>query len=210
MATLNDLVRDVALVAPSAAAPIIAEQLRLAADEFCERTRCWTMFLDPIDVEEGEVLYPLSMHANAVPIEVASLSLNGKTLDPDQLPGIFNRDDYLDGLESGIPDKFYQVDATAVALNKLPAMEGEAWTLMAAVYARPSPATLIVPDWLMRDQRSTFIAGGKAKILTLPAWYNERLAAIEQGKFERAVSKMAWRASKGFVKRQEGTNPSYF
>jgi len=210
MASLSDLARHVALVAPSAPLPIIVEQIRLAVDELALRTKCWIDEPGPVDVEDGEPRYTIPLSAGLVPIEIGEVRLDGKVLKPAAIPDWFNNTNAWPDATTGKPETYAQIATNRIVLSQVPNLNGEAWALDFKLSVRPGQDTSDIPDWLFADQYAAFICGAKSNILTLPTWLNAPLAGLERGKFDAAIAALGWRVSKGFTKRPGNHPPDFF
>jgi hypothetical protein len=123
---LSSLVPDLRLELPGCIDLTITRELRQACREFCEKTGCWEVVLDPVSVTAGTDTCSLTL-----PDDAALVSLVALTRD-------------------GLPFTAYQMHLPELelVLNELPDSEIE---LVPTVHLMPTRTATTIPDILERD-----------------------------------------------------------
>ena len=175
--------------------------LRMAAIEFCERTRCWRKITTVDLTDENTEALVAPYHAAIHQIEYASFSSgsHAKTpLTPTQYSDIAERH-RADLEQEGPPRYITQVNPNTVTVFPLTAGELEVSLFlkprMGQEFAAPvtpdrpiADAFNIVPDFLLTQWGEAISDGALAKALLQPQtqWYDPQRAGYFEARFERA------------------------
>lgn len=187
--------------APGCPALVAESYLRMAAIEFCERTRCWRK-ISEIEIDQERTVAMVAPYYAAIhEIEYASFS-NEQTakvpLIPTQYSDIGERfRAELEGQE-GAPQYITQVNPNSVTV--FPLMAG---TLELSLFLKPrmgqdfqsstpddpvSDSFNVVPDFLLTQWGEPIACGALSKLLLQPQtqWYDPQRSNYYLSKFERA------------------------
>lgn len=186
MATMTAISNFMPLVLPYAPAvpfPVAEQMIRLAAVEFCERTRCWRHILTRhVDAFNGGCGQPqiriLPPYATIFEFEFAYF--NGEALTPTQFSDVDVRSEEQGGPEIGVPAHITQTEPNTVMLLPLPEASG---SLQLSLFLKPvstdewSGGTYdfeddddlnVLPEFLLTQQGEILSHGALARILALP------------------------------------------
>lgn len=226
MATPIRIAEFLPYVMPSApgAPSIVAEQhIRLAAIEFCERTKCWRKIVtkDLEDANTGVIVAPY--YAAIHQIEYASFSADGypkRPLEPTQYSDI--SDTQRSDLEqSGPPRYLTQLSPNTVTIY--PVMPG---TLELSLFLKPRVGTDFVagtpddpiqdglnllPDFMLTQWGEKIACGALARLLLQPQtrWYDPQRAAYYAQKFDDACNAHFAQGIQGQQRAPLRTKPRY-
>ena len=180
--------------APGAAIPTITQALRLAAIDFCARTRCWRRKIT-VDVTRQD--YPVIAPGYAEIHEIEHATFDGG-YPLRNVP--YNEVDPQDFDVEGVPTLITQVAPNEVAL--VPFMEGE---LTISVFLKPQQGVFhastsgpggtaenwydSVPEFLLSQHGEAIAAGALSRLLVMPdqPFMNPELAVAMDGRFQRAI-----------------------
>lgn len=184
-------------VLPEAAAcpsPTAEFQLRLAAIEFCERTRCWRHLTSvAVSAENSTLAAPALTTIH----EFEEATFDGKLLVPTQYTAI--EAEALKGeLREGQPTHITQTEPGKVTIYPY-----AAGTLRLSMFLKPQHGTLfgfdpvnplrdalnVVPPFMLEQHAAALAHGALARILILPrqTWTDPERAAFHRTMFDRAI-----------------------
>lgn len=171
--------------------PLLAQELRRAAQEFLRRTRAWKVWLDPTVTQDGAVEYDLDIPFGSVVVRVEKASAAGAPLDVLS-PGT-QLGDWADGGFAG--SGLLSADRATFRLGR--AQQGGK-TLSIQASLMPSERAVGIPNELYSQYADPIGYGAKARLMAIPgqAWSNVDLASANTVMFERAVQSAsvdAWR-----------------
>jgi len=167
--------------------------IRNSAIEFCQRTRVWREYIDPINVVTGMAGYELDNPSNSTIVTVLSarcgtdpnkVDLKGpfseRRLDTD-LPGWRN-------FEGNLPNVFLYDGNLTITLVPKPT---EDITNGLDVYCALKPDTNSAdgPELLLNHYHEAIGYGAKYRLMAMPEkeWSNATLAAYNLGQFQKAI-----------------------
>lgn len=157
--------------AQHAPAPIVRKFVRLAAIEFCERTRCWREIVTVMVNAQNEAIVA-PPHAAIHEIEEATF--DGKPLMPTQ----FTDTTLLERSEEGTPRYITQTHLNTVAL-----IPWESGSLTLSLFLKPRPETKmkndimsgatvdgldVVPEFMFNQFAQKIADGALARLLMVP------------------------------------------
>lgn len=190
--------------APGCAEPVAVHNIRLAAQEFCERTRLWresdqfavsAATCEFVCVPDGAELYEIeSAMFGTQQLDAKSI----KDLDRD-VPGWRTEGDSQ-------PRWITQLSMDTVRL--VPAGTG---TVTLHTTLRPADDAEQLPDFLAKHHRQVIAEGALARILLLPgqSFTDAQMAVFYAGEFERKVSALFNRSIKGQQRAPARTRPNF-
>ena len=186
MTPFSDFYPHVLPNAPSAPPPAVDFNLRRAAIEFCERTRCWreVQMLD-LDGTDAPVL--------CVPSDAAIHEIENAWFGDRQLrrapfgavsPSMWPAD--APASNEGAPNVIAQMGWDSIAV--IPATAG---TLRLSLFLKPSQTAIGVPDFLFERFASALSDGALARLLLVAGqpYTNPPLATALAGSFEMACKR---------------------
>lgn len=192
MRPLKDFLPLVAPHCSTAPRPVMEQYLRLAAIEWCERTRAWRHITTQQVTENGAII---AAPEYATVHEIESAYHNGNQLSPTQ----FSHFDPEDFEGTGAPAYITQSNANSVSI--LPFAPG---TLLMNVFLKPRSGTEygtnpqdplqdkynVVPDHLFVQSAEKIAEGALARLLALPKedaeWANHKMAGYYRMRFDEA------------------------
>lgn len=205
--------------------PVITAEhaVRLAAIEFCERTRCWRHMTDVAFTDTNHQAVAAPDYAAIHDFEFAVFTGAGiqrRPLKPTQYSEI--APDGLDIYAGSAPDHITQVTPNTVTIFPF-----AAGTVSLSLFLKPrhgqdfahidNTAPLQdfynqVPDFLLIQWGEAIAAGALGRVLTMPGtqWLNPGLAADRRAYFERACDKHFSQqviGQQGAIRR---TKPAFF
>lgn len=208
------------LIQPQASAcpiPMIEQALRLAAVEFCERTRCWRHMIRR-DVTRATLNMVAPIYATIHEIETATWE--GNPLTPTQFSNVQN--DIENPVASGNPMYITQVAPGSITL--IPFVAGH---VVLSVFLKPKVADdlaaissyapgdqeiNVLPEFLLVQHGETLAAGALTRILALPhqSFTDPNRAGGFQAIFERGVNTHFARNIRGQHRAAPRSRANYF
>lgn len=209
------------LVRPHATAcpvPMVEQNIRLSAVEFCERTRCWRMMIRrPLIRAHQAMVAPIF----AVIHEIEEASWNNCPLTPTQYS------DVIDTIENPIEmigTPRYITQDTPGSVTVIPFAEG---MLRLAVFLKPKAADdlaadssydagdgdiNVLPEFLLTQFGEIIAAGALTRILSLPnqTYTDPKRAAGFLAQFERGANAHFGHNIKGQHRAPPRSRPDYF
>lgn len=188
-----------------AARPAVHDAIRVAAQEFCTRTRLWREH----DVIETIVEYDGIMVAptDAVIFEIESAVFDGYHLEPTSISWLDANKPGWRGWGEAQPVYITQTEPDTVKL--VPAYKGR---LDLHVILKPSDEAEYFPDWLADHYSQVIADGALAELLTIPAqeFTNPELAMFYAQRFDNRLNNMSSANLKGQQKARVRTKPFWF
>lgn len=172
---------------------LVTQAARLAAVEFCERTRCWRhiMRFDATAPSSGEII-PLE----AVIWEIEEASANGRPLTPVQHTDVTG-----DTVTIGNPRFISQANPWGVLVHPFP--ETGPVNIEMSVFLKPRSDNIVgldaenplldslnvVPEWMMQQHGERLADGALSRVLMMEGqrWYNPERAAYHRALFDSAL-----------------------
>jgi hypothetical protein len=157
--------------AQKAPIPLVRKFVRLAAIEFCERTRCWREIVTVnVDAQNAAIVAP----SHAAIHEIEEATFDGRPLQPTQ----FTDTTLLERQEDGHPRYITQTHPNAVALIPF-----EAGSLTLSLFLKPRSETQmktdimsgqtvdrldVVPEFMFSQYAQKIADGALARLLMVP------------------------------------------
>jgi hypothetical protein len=154
--------------------PLAEQAIRDAVIEFCLRARVWVHECDPADIDAGEDAYDIDLPSGAALVQIASVHIGDKPLDPftgRQPEGYSQRND----------DELVLVPTPDTTL---------ADGLLVELIVKPSRASTGFPGWINERYQEGILSGAKARLMMKQgtAWYNPQQGAAYQFAFDTACT----------------------
>ncbi|MBP7501159.1 MAG: hypothetical protein KA784_00065 [Aquabacterium sp.] len=176
--------------APDAPGPLVRQKLRLAAREFCSKTRAWVQWIDASTTATPNV-YTFTKPTDAELVMLAGVTVDGKAIDLSNLGG-------------------YDSDPVANAANEAPAagtadlvtfvLLGEVTALPVRVKAvlMPTATAATCPDFLANRYLECIAAGAESMVLLVPgSLFNEQKAGLADAVFRAGINKAITQVFRG-------------
>lgn len=185
--------------------PFALFQARMAAIEFCERTKCWRQIVTMDITENGTSIIPQSSAATIFAFEEATL--DGNPLTPTQFTDA-DPDELSESVATGMSRWITQIAPGEVAIY--PFNPGR---LRVSCFLKPRNGQLfgtdptdpmfdaynVIPAFMFEQNASALASGALARILMTRGepFADPERAAIEQAKFNAACTSHSASAMKG-------------
>lgn len=187
------------------------EEIRNAAIEFCERSRCWMVIQDPYPVGGKEMSYDFDADNGAVVwlVDHAELDdrnellLRSPAWCDDEYPG------WRRGEITGAPAALTQLDPESFILVPAPDVTREVTLTVALKPTRDSPRG---PDFLFNDYYEGIAAGAKSRLMLMKdkPWTDAQQGAAYMAFFNEKVDEAALRREKAWGRATIRVKPDYF
>jgi hypothetical protein len=175
-----------------------ANQIRMAAQEFCKRSKAWRATLDPVKtVAKDNYIYDFDRTREIEVVKLLSATLDGHPLDP-LLP------DQDDGRQRGIlalnGREFVLFPTPAAGLN-----------VVAKAILAPSNTATGIDDKLYAEYAEAIAFGAKYRLFNTEnkPYSNPQAAANNFDLFETAIGRATIRAAKAYSSAPLRTSASF-
>lgn len=186
--------------APTAPEPLVMQHLRLAARDFCKKTRCWREVIS-MPITANPIVPDLGCAATIVAVQ--SAKLNERDLEPVPFDSV-DIETYMTK-----PGQAYQF--TQDQDDRFIILPFEAGVLTMSLYLAPAggPRTIArdpqaepqnkVPAFLFDEHVEAIAHGALSRIMSIPAqeYTNGSMAAYFAAKFEDAAAEASTMSLKG-------------
>lgn len=194
MKTWDYFLRDVLPDVPGCPEPVAEHALLRAAQAFCERTKVWKLWLDPIQTVAGIMDYEIELEQRTELVQLVQATLDGRELDLrpyEILPA-----DWRDN-QAGLGPLVATPDRKNIVL--LPAPTTEVFLRVEAIL-RPSNAAEGVEDFLFDLYVEPIALGAKARLMQQPGkpYSNPTEAAACESRFNSAMATLSVKKWRGF------------
>lgn len=177
---ISSLYPQIRRYAPGCPDAILLEEIRLAAREFCQRSR-WLrqiLFMDTVADQNTYTLVPED--ASVEVIGIKAMEYDGEPLTPgkpEEHPH-----------ETGRPEYFFYHPASEFILMPTPDTS-ETQILNINMIVQPIITTTTLPDTLTQGHERTLVYGALSRLLMMPgaAWENANLALAYEDRFHNRV-----------------------
>lgn len=203
MKTWADLYPFVLPAAPEAPNPTVDHALRLAAQEFCERTLAWDAWLDPVPLTTSIQEYDFDIGSTEEVVKLLGATLAGNdfpVISVNDLPAEWKAHP---GANRGV---FTQ---NRRSLWVVPAQSGQ---LAARVALKPSNTGTGVSDELFAHYANDIATGAKAHLLAIPRQPFTDIVLAEQARqiFYSRCFTVARQVEKSFSRTPRRTVARFF
>lgn len=208
MSAIDRFLPEVRPYAPGVPDVTAYKNLRLAAIEFCERTRLWR-FEDTYDVTASDC-EQVSTPAGSVLHDIEVVMFDGRELRPvgtrdlDRLSPGWRTDDPI---QSGMPEFVTQIEQNTIRI--VPALAG---SLYLCLRLKPSQDTMDLPDFLLGEYRECIGWGALGRLLMLPgqSYTNPDMAAFYMSRFNTKVDSLVTKGTNGQQNAVKRTRSRFF
>lgn len=194
-------------------------QIKAAAIQYCERTRCWRAVVSQVLTAQGQAIIAPLPSATIHLFEDATL--DGQPLLPMQFTDI--EPDEMNGeVATGTPQYITQIEPGKVQVY--PFLAGA--TLRASVFLKPRADALyntiptdpfhdayaVIPDFLSQQDGEAIASGAiyRLKIMPEQRFYDPQGAGVAMQSFERACDSRFGGQMKGQQRAKIRTKPHWF
>jgi len=207
MSSLDKFLPSVRPFAPGVPDPTAYANIRLAAIEFCERTRLWK-WEDDYDVTASDCEQILTP-AGSVLHDIEVVLFDGRELHPkatrdlDRLrPGWRTGD-----VGSGLPEFVTQIEQNTIRI--VPQMDGH---LYMCLRLKPSQDTRDLPDFLADEYREVIGWGALSRLLVIPgqSYSNPDMAVFYANRFNAKLDSLVTKGSKGQQNAPKRSRASFY
>lgn len=165
--------------------PVVNQALCLSAREFCQRTRVWTEWQDPVEPTPASNQYDFDVSSTVELVKVMRAISGTTELDvksANQLPP-----DWQDTASTAFCDTLVCLDTSSYLVYPNTA------AVLLELAFKPSLTATNCGDILFDRWAEEIASGAKARLLMAPAadYFNASLAAVHKGLFERGVHSAA-------------------
>lgn len=193
---LESLYDDVLPFTPGATAQIALYYIRLAAREFCTRTRAWNFITDPLDVVAGEALVDSeSIVSCAEPVSILQVWYKDADLPP------MGDAAYHTGMftEQATPQRWIgMLNAIGITLWPTPATS-EDGAIKMRIALRPIRTASQIDADLYAQWHPVIAEGAKARMFLTPKkpYSDATMAKLARAEFMRGVADARWKKESG-------------
>lgn len=195
MSNLDTFLGHVRPWAPGVPDPTAYKNIRLAAIEFCERTRLWK-FEDEFDVTAAAPTSDITTPTGSILHDIEVVLFNGQELLPKAARDLdrLERGWRTNELGSGLPKYFTQIDQAT--LRVVPVMDG---TVYLCARLKPAQDADELPDFLANEYREVIAWGALGRILTIPgqSYSNPDLGTYYASRFGEKVDRLSTKGTTG-------------
>jgi hypothetical protein len=188
--------------APSCAAPLALQKIRLAAIEFCKRTSVLGELVTLTTVAD-QTTYSLALADHAA-FKIRSLRIDGAAID---LP---ERADLHERLSRGGNEQFAWLDGDNLLLNVAPVLAGQ--EMIISLVRIPSGAFQTVADVLVDEHAEAIGFGALARLhgMSKKDWSDPEAELKRDAQFSGEISKLASRLSRASTTTRRRAKAHFF
>lgn len=190
MRSADDILPDVMPRLPGVPVPTVERELLRAAQEMCRRSRCWTVWSEPVTLAAGETEYEVDVPDGGQVELVVGMTMDG--LPADVLPWQWANRAPEDQGGGDVVTTGSLVFRTGAAVR-----DGAVVRLKLVLV--PGDNAAGIPDAVFDPYRDVLADGVIARCALIPkqAWTEPQLAAAHGAAFSAAVSRMALKEFQG-------------
>lgn len=206
---LKELYDEVLPHLPGITLPFAMHHIRLAAMEFCSKTRAWNFISDPLNIVAGDPLILTESNVNsAEPVAVLQVWYKDAPLGPLDEHG-------QDGLRTAQADTPYRWSGlpNAVGINLWPTPNAsEAGVVKMRIALRPKRTADYIDADIYNQWYPTLADGAKARMFLVPKkpYTDINMARISRAEFLRGVADARWKKAMGYTPAVSAAVPPPF
>ena len=208
MSSLDTFLGHIRPWAPGVPDPTAYKSIRLAAIEFCERTRLWK-FEDDYDVTVDDCNSGIFTPNGSVLHDIEIVLFNGQELKPSTTRDLDRREHgWRTGeLGGGLPKYYTQIDQSTLRI--VPAMEGHVYLCLRL---KPTQDATDLPEFISREYTEVIAWGALGRLLTIPgqSYSNPDLAQYYSQKFIDKIDRLNTKGVTGQQNAPKRTRASFF
>lgn len=189
MRSVDLILPDVLPRLPGIPEPTVERELLGAAQEMCRRSRCWSIWTDPVEVVPGVTEYELDVPDGGQVEMVTSATFNGRPTDI--LP--------WEWMDRAAEDQGAGKVIPTGRLHFFTSPHIRPGVVRMKAVLVPGDNSVGIPDAVFDPYRQVLVDGTIARCAMLPkqAWSDPALAAAHGAAFSSQVSRMALRGFQG-------------
>lgn len=174
-----------------------ANELRRAAQEFCDRAKVWRTDLDPVLTTAGNVLYDFDISGDQEVVKLLAATLDGRDIPvlraADRLPGFA---------------AVKALNAREFILSIQPVNDQK---IVTTVILKPSHAAAGIDDHLYAQYAEQISWGARSRLYMAPdkPYTNPDLALMFEKRFRDAIADANWRAEQAYSAEPVRTQPQF-
>jgi hypothetical protein len=206
MASYEDFFPNVLPEVPAAAEVIVANAVRNAVIEFCEKSLILQRDHDPVTLIEGIVDYDLEPPAGYLVVKVMKAWLENNQLDPlapdfVRDASVYNRLFSSYQSVNNTPSKYLQKDERTISVWNPPDKKYPNGLTM-RVALKPTRASSEVEDVVFEDYAEVIASGALSRLMMSAGkpYTNVEMAAVHKGLFQQGINLARSRALHGQVR----------
>lgn len=205
-ASYEDFFSNILPEAPGAAEMIVANAVRNACIEFCEKSLILQRDHDPVTLKSGVVDYDLEPPKGYIVVKVMKAWLEDQQLDPlapdvVREASVYNRlfSSYQD--KSSTPRFYLQKDERSISVWNPPDKD-YANGLTMRVALKPTRASESIESVILEDYAETIASGALSRLMMSVGkpYTNVEMAAVHKGLFQQGINVARSRALHGQVR----------
>jgi hypothetical protein len=177
---------------PNCPQPMADQQLRLAAQEWCDGTLCWRLWLDDVAMNGTDTNYDFETTSQQEVSQLLRATLDGKDLPAitaDQLPSNWRT------LSSFCDRGIFTIDAESFDVVPL---QAAGLIVQTEVALRPSNTATGVEDFIFRSYVNEIATGAAGRLHAMPRKPYSYPQSTARGQFLNAIDKVASEISHAF------------
>ena len=198
----GDLLSEVIPELEGAPEPTVLLDIRNTVIDFCNGSRVWRVWLDPIDLVAGENTYDIQTTAGTDIVELMSVKL--RRLDRDLVPA---SEDQLDRWESKWrerrrhPEFYTQRTPDTVTLACVPP-DNHPGDMLLSVALQPDRTSKAFPGWIYTKYWDGILSGVKARMMAKSGmpWSNPKLAMYYKARYDAELAKARTDGARSLVR----------
>ena len=208
--TLNDFLPYVQPELPGCPIPTIQARLGSVLDEFCRKTKCWTQWMEPIELFEGESEYETDADSGALVYLLLSAACDGQRMHLSSEAEMRSNLQAWQLRSSTRPTKcFMRADGTLV-VSPTPNESGGLITGQLALTPR-RPVTRI-DDQIAQHYIDGIASGVLARLMAMPGtpWFQPTLVPYHEARHTDAENAALANQAHGFAMSDVVVEPRRF
>jgi hypothetical protein len=179
--------------------------IRMAAQQFCEKTLAWIVDLDPVKTTSAAIEYDIDMTSQQELVQITKATIDGKPVavgNEANLPANWKTSAYPERQVFSIDRKtFFLIPQQSADLDV---------TLTVAL--KPSNLATGITNEIYANYVQDIADGAKAMLMMVPKkpYTDVALAAINESKFQSRCAEIAWQVKKSHGDSRLGVRPHFF
>ena len=208
MSSLDSFLPYVRPWAPGVSNPAAFRHIRLAVQEFCERTRLWK-YEDSFDVTADDCIGGIFTPNGSMLHDVETVLFNGQELLPianvdlDRVSPGWREGD----ASTGLPKFYTQIEQNTLKI--VPPMDG---TVYLSLRLKPTQDTTDIPDFIASEYAEVIGWGALARLLTIPgqSFSNPEMSTFYAAKFTEKIDRLSTKGTTGQMNAKKRTRARFF
>lgn len=190
---------------PGCGVPFATQALRLAAEEFCDKTLIWAEQQDEQFTQAGVIEYDFDFPSDRKGVKMLSLLMDGRSIDP------IAKEDLNPTWRTDTATKrcMFSVDLRTFYVLPPP---GAGISLITECVLKPTSTAPGLPDFMFEDHRELIALGAKYRLMASPKkpWTDLELAGINRAEFNARCGDLAWSVERSRSRATRRSKPHFF